>query len=438
MGELLGTVISAQITTGHTANEFSIGDTNLMQGGHHSVTYIEERDGITDPRRREGMTCWVAGTVATLYRLVGGTLNTDWQVDTSGTAAGTVYHNLLPDLQGGTNAEFYHSTKDQFDAQTGYGGAPTAANPFVTQAGLIGLQEEITQVGTRLDTIEYQQGTQGSVIDTLIYQNGTTLIVVDTLVYQSGTAQSALDSLTYQSGTSLDALYYRTGTLHSAVEVLFFDAGTADARLTDLEAQVGTLHTDVDALVYQSGTTQTTLGYLAYQTGTLHQDVDALLYQIGTVSSGAGTAALDQERIERQGADALEAVIRGTIDAGLRADLDSLINSFGGTWSGTFSLFMGQTRNGPADTGVTVINGVVVDQVEAYTVWDGFLRNDPGTLTNSSLIYGSSWSGAGTIFTSQGTGVQAEDYQEYTVGTVVAGTLTGGTGWSDAVTLYTR
>ena len=86
MSQLLGTVISAQITTGDTANTFSIGDTNLMQGGQHSVTTIEERDAITTERRREGMTCWVAGTVNTAYRLTGGTLNYNWhEVTTAGT-----------------------------------------------------------------------------------------------------------------------------------------------------------------------------------------------------------------------------------------------------------------------------------------------------------------------------------------------------------------
>jgi len=81
MSQLLGTVLASQITTGDTANTFSIGDTNLMQGGHHSVTYVEERDAITGERRRVGMTCWVAGTVNALFRLTGGTLNSDWLID---------------------------------------------------------------------------------------------------------------------------------------------------------------------------------------------------------------------------------------------------------------------------------------------------------------------------------------------------------------------
>jgi len=79
---LPGTVIAAEITTGNTDNTFSIGDTNLMQGGHHSVTTLSERDSIAMERRRVGMTCWVSGTVNLNYQLFSGTNNADWIVAT--------------------------------------------------------------------------------------------------------------------------------------------------------------------------------------------------------------------------------------------------------------------------------------------------------------------------------------------------------------------
>ena len=77
MGQILGTVIAAQVTTGNTANTFSIGDTNEMQGGHHSVQTIGDRDAITTERRTEGMTCYVVLTQQ-VFRLVGGTDNSNW------------------------------------------------------------------------------------------------------------------------------------------------------------------------------------------------------------------------------------------------------------------------------------------------------------------------------------------------------------------------
>ena len=89
MAQILGTVISAQITTGDTANTFSIGNTSEMQGGHHSVATLTDRDNISDERRLEGMTCYVTA-IQKEYRLVGGTNNADWQeVTFSGTSSGS-------------------------------------------------------------------------------------------------------------------------------------------------------------------------------------------------------------------------------------------------------------------------------------------------------------------------------------------------------------
>ena len=89
MPEILGTVVAAPVTTGNTANTFSIGDTNEMQGGHHSVATLTDRNAITAERRREGMTCWVAAN-SKLYRLVGGTGNSSW-AEVAGGAPTTQY-----------------------------------------------------------------------------------------------------------------------------------------------------------------------------------------------------------------------------------------------------------------------------------------------------------------------------------------------------------
>lgn len=102
MANLPGTVIAAQITTGDTANTFSIGDTNLMQGGHHTVQTLVNRDEISAARRHDGMTCWVRD-LGVMYQLVGGTLNTDWKpapttlTQAAGSFAGSI---LYPDLAG--------------------------------------------------------------------------------------------------------------------------------------------------------------------------------------------------------------------------------------------------------------------------------------------------------------------------------------------------
>lgn len=110
MGEsLTGTVIAAQITTGNTDNTFSIGDTNLMQGGHHQVETIADRDAITIERRMEGMLCYVISVETDpsnnpsvmegiLYRLVGGITNDNWVVESlSGTSGTSITLNIDKD-----------------------------------------------------------------------------------------------------------------------------------------------------------------------------------------------------------------------------------------------------------------------------------------------------------------------------------------------------
>lgn len=84
---ILGTVIAAKVTTGNTDNTFAVADANEIQGGHHAVSTIAERDAIPDERRVEGMTCWViaSGTASVLYRLVGGVTNANWVESASST-----------------------------------------------------------------------------------------------------------------------------------------------------------------------------------------------------------------------------------------------------------------------------------------------------------------------------------------------------------------
>lgn len=77
MSQILGTVVAAIVTTGDTANTFAVVDQAEMRGGHHTVASLTARDAISSDRRTEGMTCWIT-TTAQLFRLVGGTANTNW------------------------------------------------------------------------------------------------------------------------------------------------------------------------------------------------------------------------------------------------------------------------------------------------------------------------------------------------------------------------
>ena len=101
MAQIPGTVVSAKVTTGDTANTFPVADQSEIRGGHHSVTTLVDRDNIPFERRIEGMTCWVSAS-GLGYRLVNGTQNTDWvEVESSGTFDGTNFVQKTGDVMSG-------------------------------------------------------------------------------------------------------------------------------------------------------------------------------------------------------------------------------------------------------------------------------------------------------------------------------------------------
>lgn len=89
MSQVLGTIIAAEITSGDTVNTWSLGNLNFFQGGHKTAATLADRDAITTERRLEGMSCWVIAT-AQMFRLVGGTDNSNWVLDSSGGGNGSV------------------------------------------------------------------------------------------------------------------------------------------------------------------------------------------------------------------------------------------------------------------------------------------------------------------------------------------------------------
>jgi hypothetical protein len=89
MATIPGTIVSAKVTTGDTANTYPVADQSEIRGGNHSVETLTDRDNIPAERRMEGMTCWV-GSEGKEYRLVNGTNNGDWlEVVDGGGASGT-------------------------------------------------------------------------------------------------------------------------------------------------------------------------------------------------------------------------------------------------------------------------------------------------------------------------------------------------------------
>ena len=83
MAALQGTILASKIVPTDSLDTYATHDDKYGRGGHRSVDTLEERDNITAPRRKEGMTVYVKEN-KTKYILEGGVDNANWKVDSSG------------------------------------------------------------------------------------------------------------------------------------------------------------------------------------------------------------------------------------------------------------------------------------------------------------------------------------------------------------------
>ena len=87
MAALQGTILASKIVPTDSLDTYATHDDKYGRGGHRSVDTLEERDNITTPRRKEGMTVYVKEN-KTKYVLEGGIDNANWKVDSSGGGSG--------------------------------------------------------------------------------------------------------------------------------------------------------------------------------------------------------------------------------------------------------------------------------------------------------------------------------------------------------------
>ena len=83
MAALQGTILVSKIVPTDSLDTYATHEDKYGRGGHRSVDTLEERDNITTPRRKEGMTVYVKEN-KTKYVLEGGIDNANWKVDSSG------------------------------------------------------------------------------------------------------------------------------------------------------------------------------------------------------------------------------------------------------------------------------------------------------------------------------------------------------------------
>ena len=87
MAALQGTILASKIVPTDSLDTYATHEDKYGRGGHRSVDTLEERDNITTPRRKEGMTVYVKEN-KTKYILEGGIDNANWKIDSSGGGSG--------------------------------------------------------------------------------------------------------------------------------------------------------------------------------------------------------------------------------------------------------------------------------------------------------------------------------------------------------------
>ena len=88
MAALQGTILASKIVPTDSLDTYATHEDKYGRGGHRSVDTLEERDNITTPRRKEGMTVYVKEN-KTKYILESGIENVNWKVDSSGDSSPT-------------------------------------------------------------------------------------------------------------------------------------------------------------------------------------------------------------------------------------------------------------------------------------------------------------------------------------------------------------
>jgi len=484
MSQLLGTVLASQITTGDTANTFSIGDTNLMQGGQHSVTVIEERDAITTERRREGMTCWVAGTINLMFHLEGGTNNTNWiaqvapalatlpdvsipspttnqvlsfdgslwvAADTPSQVAPGAFTYFLENVASGTDSYFTllsspSGTPEDQDTVFVGGSIPYAPldgyisgtlsrtiigagiwefNTYASVSTFASAANVVVDIYTRdisgAETYLFS-GTSGNVV--AIAPQLVTSIVTTGSYFTALTDKLVAKYAFARTGTDVvAATFYHSGSAHNSH--FHTPIGYAHNNLDGLQGGNSTnsqfFHTTLDQNAALAGNSGNPSAYNPYVT------VAGLNVQTGTVTNIAWSA--------------YGIAVSGSTTANdAYALAQQLAAELGVSFQGTISLFTSYVRYGKPDTAFTLINGIVAGRQDSKFVWEDFeyYGTTTGTTPVTGMDQGTSWNGNGSIYTnSLVVGVAGTDLMNlYPTGTITSTTLNQGTGWTSSGTSW--
>lgn len=96
MGKNTGTLVIASVRPYTSDDTFASALSNEIMGGHHQASGVVDMYAIPSGRRQEGMLCWIKDS-NTMYRLIGGTDDSNWQeVVIPSDASGLLLNQSVP------------------------------------------------------------------------------------------------------------------------------------------------------------------------------------------------------------------------------------------------------------------------------------------------------------------------------------------------------
>ena len=112
MAALQGTILASKIVPTDSLDTYATHDDKYGRGGHRSVDTLEERDNITTPRRKEGMTVYVISEESD-YRLKGGTANENWVKEENSSLDPTILNSKVDKEAGKGLSEENYTTAEK-------------------------------------------------------------------------------------------------------------------------------------------------------------------------------------------------------------------------------------------------------------------------------------------------------------------------------------
>ena len=112
MAALQGTILASKIVPTDSLDTYATHDDKYGRGGHRSVDTLEERDNITTPRRKEGMTVYVKEN-KTKYVLEGGIDNANWVKEENSSLDPTILNSKVDKEAGKGLSEENYTTAEK-------------------------------------------------------------------------------------------------------------------------------------------------------------------------------------------------------------------------------------------------------------------------------------------------------------------------------------